>query len=680
MGITRCLGNRDLFKVEKYPCSAGPQSVFESGFTNNNSSTGLPADALDMLREEASRHKAADAKKSYLGQAVSTLTSLWHQSNSSLANVEALDTKIQDALSKGDSGTAQTLALSARQLVEKDQQAMANDGTATKLGTGMLKTAGLFMPGRAGYAVSAFAFAADQATPEQTAGMQALSVGLGFAKGAALKGSFDLLGQQSKLDIAGKAVTMGVSSRLADHVFTFDTYIDHQTGRFSAYTGMRNTLAETFAPSALVSDVVTFGMAHGALGQLDKATGGALTKDSFLSTIATGGVFGLSSGSVEELTRQRNAHESFDLSKVIEQALVRGATDAIAAAPGGKMAARASERASLNEMIANSPKSRTLSDTSSEFQLVNQGVPLAELMGRSKDSYALTMVRPVLPSGELGPAQRLLVQHVDKTTPLIDWLAQKADVIATCNPSLLAPEMRAKHVMTSGQEQLWLTQLGGRVRFSVMQDGGISGAQPVALGSPTVSDLLLDPRKYPILDRMRDLHDVNALGNAMLHYREPARRIMGGGADSIVIELANRNILKITDKPWVDEWGHREVSTPKGNYLIDAKIEGQPQSIDAGDKEATYFVQQRGQSPVRFDHVQQFDNMIEADGRYRFWDNDGREWGASQLGYVPLKFGKRGIVLLDYDAVRPPHLVAKQDQRSWWPNRYIDGEEIEWFK
>jgi hypothetical protein len=66
--------------------------------------------------------------------------------------------------------------------------------------------------------------------------------------------------------------------------------------------------------------------------------------------------------------------------------------------------------------------------------------------------------------------------------------------------------------------------------------------------------------------------------------------------------------------------------------------------------------------------------MINEDGTYKFWDKDFSSHGVKQLGYI----GGR-LFLLDYDAVRPPHLVPKgtkgssQSESEWTGARYLHG-------
>jgi hypothetical protein len=194
----------------------------------------------------------------------------------------------------------------------------------------------------------------------------------------------------------------------------------------------------------------------------------------------------------------------------------------------------------------------------------------------------------------------------------------------------------------------------------------------------SVSEFLVDPK---IVERFRWYHETAPdIAKAMRHFETPVSRFIDAGKDSIVMELADNRILKITDTPWNEEWGHRTVQTDHGVVRFDNAIIGKPQSIDLPDGEATYYIQERAQTPVSVDHVRQFNNMIERDGTYEFWDKTltgESKHGARQLGYVT-KNGKRGIVLLDYDAVNYPELVpdgnhesSGESGNSWSPMHYF---------
>jgi hypothetical protein len=662
--------------------------LFESGL-QNQSAPAKPSEALELLRQDIATHREQTANKSYLGTAVSTITSLGRAD--SLAPVEKLSADLQDAVKKGDDARAAKLAADASMLVSEDKKAMHTDSLVTQYGTGMIKTAGLFIPGKPGYALAGLAYALDQAKPGDSFGNQLTDGGLGLAKGMALKGTFQHVGGM-ELGIAAKAVTLGISSRVADSALTRQTYSDGNGG-YNALTGLTRTLDKSFNRNALVSDVVTFGLAYGALGGLNGITGGALKNSPFFSTIATGGVFGISSGSVQEINRQQEAGEKFDFGKVLTSAALTGATDMIAAGPGAKMTSmRASALESQSkpaEHQTNADQTSTLADqlkgaptiernfpgsTSREFQLVDGNQQLIEQLRNSPDRFILAPVQEVSPTGSLGPEKNMLIQHLQpgqSGAPKTFWY-QAADLIASCNPKLLPEDFQSKHIIPSA-ESLYLTQgVGGRIRFSdtVPIELRPNQPQPIKLGN-TVSELILGSQTPKHLE---DTHDKAAIAAAMRNFKTPVR-YFNGGADSIAFELPDHHILKITDHGWDPTWGTREIWTPQGMKRIDAPILQKPQTINVDRETAvTYFVQKRMMSPVTANDLRLFDNQIERDGKYKFWDNDFQSHGKNQLGFDP---DTHELYVIDYDSVRLPHLVPDQTigGSSWVGNRYFHRYE-----
>lgn len=304
--------------------------------------------------------------------------------------------------------------------------------------------------------------------------------------------------------------------------------------------------------------------------------------------------------------------------------------------------------------------------TSREYQLVDPNVQIADLLRTSPEKSVYAPVREVSPSGELGPQQNLLIQHLDKDVLLNQVLAQKADILATCNPLALPESFFGKHIMPSAQEGLWLTQAaGGRLRFSLTPES----SQSVALGG-SVTDMLLDRN---IVSQFRHKHETTfEIAQAMRHFKTPVHRFIDAGADNIVMQLENGRILKITDKEWDEEWGHRTVQTEKGVVRFDHAIIGKPQPIDLLYNRAFYYLEDPAITPVSLRHVRDFNDMIERDGTYQFWDKsftDKQKHGARQLGYSRESNGKTGLVLLDFSAVAYPEEVPMMK------NRRGDGSE-----
>lgn len=208
------------------------------------------------------------------------------------------------------------------------------------------------------------------------------------------------------------------------------------------------------------------------------------------------------------------------------------------------------------------------------------------------------------------------------------------------------------------------------------------------------------------IHRLQDMHDVQLMARAFADLKVPIKRYLGGGADSIAFEIqashaANlRNfpaeikgsiqsglqkpegtyVLKLTDKPSSSQWGGRTLSLHDGQIVqFDAPMVGARQEVRFGDQTLSYYLQPKGVTPVQLEHLRYFSRLLDADRKYVFWDNDMSSWGQGQLAYVPLtrssngllsgiplKDGKTGLVLIDYDAVRLIGQEPKQSSAGSW--------------
>lgn len=661
------IGGRSPY-IERVP-SADPTHLFDSAINANQSAQAQPSEALELLRQDIAAHNNQSEHKSYLGYAVSALTSLGRANT--LQPVEQLNDQLSEAVKKGDTATANRLASEAKAIVDADKQAMHTDQLVTQYGAGMIKTAGLFLPSKVGYAISGIAYALDQAKPGDSASDQLIDGGLGAIKGLGIKGSFNYLGAKD-MGIAMKAVSLGVSSRVLDTALTRQTYADGNS--YSASAGLARTIDQSFNRTALVSDVITFGLAHGALSGINGITSGALRNSPFWSTVATGGVFGVSGGSVHEINRQQEAGEKFDLQKVLTSAALTGVTDMIAAGPGARMSSVRASAVERQQTAADQSSEKTEPSSvnyilqrnfpgsnSREFQLVNSGQQVIEQLRSNPSQFVFTPVREVTASGALGPQQNILIQHLEALQGSSSKLAihaRAADLLATCNPTQLPEGLIAKHILKTAQSVYVTQDQTGRLRFTDSEPTTLrpGESEPVKLDS-TVSDLLLGQRTPKHIE---NTHDKTAIAAAMRHFKTPVR-YFNSGVDNISFELPDRNILKITDHGWDPTWGTREFRTPDGIRPFDGPILRKPQTIELGDTTVTYFVQKRLLTPVTRAEIRDFDRLINEDGIYKFWDNDFKSHGAKQLGIDPDN-GK--IYLIDYDAVRYPRLVPKFEQES----------------
>lgn len=651
----------------------------------NNHTASEQNPAIAALRLELQMHKEQAAQNGLIGKALTSATEFLHGSHASGEKVEQLAENIAQQTKSGNIQAAQELARDAKAVIEADKKALERAAQISMYGTGLVQSIGLFLPGKVGYAVTAGTAALDAYKPGSNSSLseQVADMGLAVTKATGLKASFGYAAKHN-WGVASTAVGLGVLSRVSDTALTRSTYLDNN-GNFSARLGAERTLEASTNTSALASEVGSLIIARGVLGKM-KLSGGAATDNKMFALVATGGVFGASKGSTDEIIRQSKAGV-FEPGQFTTHVLASAATNMVGAAIGG----RSARLGQTKEAQALAPQSKPIADATSElpkrleahnysltrnfpgstareYQIVGSKVPIAEMMTNSSQAAALTRVREVKADGQLGPIQKLLVQHTDNTTAISTALAAKADLIATCNPKALSLDLQAKHIIPSAQS-LWLTQeTGGRLRFSDFLPTGLKPDQlaPVKLGQKTVSELLLGPETPK---HFENTHDKVAMARAMRHFKTPVK-YFNGGADSIAFELPDRSILKITDKGWDPSWGSREIWTRDGMRRIDAPILQKPQTIDLPEAPVTYFVQKRLLSPVAEKDVKLFDALIERDAKFKFWDNDFKAHGRNQLGYDEKT---RQLYLIDYDAVRLPHLVpdqARSGGTSWFQRRY----------
>jgi hypothetical protein len=662
--------------------------------------------ALDLLRQEARTHQEQIDNTGLVGRAVAWVSQGWHQSDRTGGQIDDLSRKIEADLATGKTADASALAGGAKTLVAADQTALKSRAEVTQIGSGVVQAAGLFMAGRKGFILAGTAAALDAFKPgsKDSFGEQLSDVGLGVTRALALKGAFAAAGKFN-LGMATTAVGLGVGSRFGNLALNRKTYLDTQTGQYDAKLGAQRIWSGTADKGALASDIITLVVARGALGKLNAATDGALTANKLWSTMAVGGVFGVSQGSVAEVIRQGRAG-TFEPGQFALHTLLSGATSmagaAISGAGGQRLAMAEAEQSALlaktspevtgvaaesiksvvdlpnvRDALANFPGS-----ASREYQLVGGKANVSATMEKSIGAFAFVRVREASPGGGLGPEQNLLIQHGGEGIPFNMSMAAKGDLIATCNPELLPAAVRDKYILPSVQQTLWLTQKpGGRLSFTdyVPTNLGPGDAQPVALGNRPVSEILKDPSTLDRIYFKPNPHDLGLYSEVLRGFKIPAKRVLVGGADSLVLELADDSILKITHQEWNPEWGHRTYVNPQGQTVqFDARIIGKHQTFDRPDGMATYYIQERAKTPVNESTVPIFASKLDYDGRYSFWDRD-----ATQLGIADRGNGKSALVLLDYDAVRPPHLVPKDlkvphEDRFDRSDRFDRGDRFDW--
>jgi hypothetical protein len=334
---------------------------------------------------------------------------------------------------------------------------------------------------------------------------------------------------------------------------------------------------------------------------------------------------------------------------------------------------------------------------------------IPRLRQQGMNGEALLRVRELISDGKgssLGPEQTLLVRHLEPGAKASAINMQGADLLASCNPALLKElglgDLQSKHMFPEAGKSQVLLQIPGsnRLRFSLTDSRITPADNAITLGAQktypesgmTVSEWL---RSLDMKHRMSDLHDVSLIAKAMDHYKAPIQRFLGGGNETIAFEMKDGKILRVTEKPFRSDWGSRTVEIGGKEVQFDASILGQRMQVKLGDKVVNYYEQPKGITPVSLEDLARFENAIDRDGRYVFWDNDQSSWGQSQLAYVPLLkradgilsaipvpsragMTNRGLALIDYDAVRIPGTEPKQaDGRGSWRYGNYDFEPFD---
>lgn len=694
------------------------------------------------LSREITEHKRQIDSQSYLDRGISFLGDSFSGKSESLKNLETLAAEADKGVPSKDRERAM------RDAISRDQSALDTDAEITKYGSGIVETAGLFISGKKGIALTAAAFAAGTAKPADPVSTRAVDMALGVTKGLTTRAVFGAVGK-SGMDIPTKALAMGGSSRFTDSLFTRQTYLDPTNGSLDISGAAGRVISSTLKPEAMATDLLVFGVGQGAMSS--RMVKQFAEKSALTATVASAATFGFAGGGSEEVSRQI-ATGQFDLNKIIGRGIARSATDAIAAIPGGiqgnrnaarqtRLAAeldlgrraanpslaseptnlaRALDRQALNKTAENQgsktqdaggdrlvvaakeasinfgrieiARSSIQGSQSREFKIVGGDARGLELLKGSHAASAVVAVREVSPTGaEVGPTRKMLVQHHDADTPINSKLAATCDLIASCNPNTLVGEMRAKHIFPDLSGSVFLSKLSDRLTFGAGEVSAATASGAVPLGRvTTVSDLLRLPTTDNLLRTPRPLE---LYAREMQHYKEPAKRVIAGGADSIVFELADGRILKMTDRPyrkdgvpvWNSEWGNRSIITPEGvPYRFDARMLTEPKQIEVNHEPIFYYIQERARTPVSTHSLVDFHNKIDRDGQYVFWDGGVSSLGQVQLGYVKGPDGQKQLVLLDYDAVRKPHEVPADYKSSGsgsdhWMSRYR-ADRVDWDK
>lgn len=425
-------------------------------------------DSASALGQEIQLHQQQVNNESVLTH---LLSCVWDDGSSkSLKQLQDLQTQTQAAQQRNDTAALASLQKQTDQAIAADRQATSGENTVLGYAAGGLQTLGLFL-GKGGRATTAGVYALNNMKWNSSVEDKAVDGLLGAGKGLALRATFNYFGKKDWGAIE-QGVGIGFLSRAADVGLSRDTWKDGIT------SGIGSTLTQAGDWRALAMDGVTFGVAKGILGM----AGPRLEQSVLAKTMATGGVFGFTTGATNEIARENKQNESFSFLNVLNAGLTQGGVDMAASIPGGLQGARAASMARVNDrlrtagggdVIAASDQTRS-TPAAREFVVTDGQDAINRFMEGNRDhTSAMLKVREIMarqqgPTAaggalgqELGPERSLFLQHLDNGRNL-SAAAAGADLAAFCDPNLVDAAGRANHVFPDAQ---------GPVRLSAANDG-----------------------------------------------------------------------------------------------------------------------------------------------------------------------------------------------------------------
>lgn len=624
-------------------------------------------EVVDLQRQ----HESGSVLSRFFSQA----TEFLHGANGSVDKLSTLSKKVDVLRAAGANEAAAQVVQEIEGALASSRGAVAEEHKFSTYGTNFAKAAALFFPGNAGRAASGVVHALDGVRYGDTLGENFVGFGLGLGKGVALKSAVDHIGAM-KINNTVKAVLTGASFRFVETGFKLNTWLDEKTGAVTPLHGLGRTLFSAADPGMLATDVVVFSAAHWAMG---KTVSADTLRNPMVANGINGMFFGLSSGYFQERARSQEQQTPFDPLRVG----VQGLLDGLAALPGGyrMRQMQLAEVASLGKSstspelsmtselctdatLALRPRALTTGIAlaaepgsplqSREFVIVRGGVALQDWLSGSQSGGVRVEVQEAGRGGtsQFGRSFSLGIQHLEPGRPFLQETGL-ADLYATCNPAMLG-SLRGRHVLPDAPGGVVMEVLPTRLRFFPEGQKTTAGALAVRLGGIPVSELLLQIRN----PRFYDLHPITEYARLMYGYGVPARRLAGGGADALAIELVTGDIMKITHKPVDPSWGERTAPTRDGGvWRFDVPRKSDYHTLQGDYHIVTWYLQQKAtMDVVSRSSVVAFRKFVEHSGDYKFWDVDLSSHGISQIGAIASKRGPR-LALVDYDAVRTPDTV-----------------------
>lgn len=306
------------------------------GSENRESKSNSPEHSIDALKLQIEAHRRHELRESWLGHSVGWLTSQNGKSNDSLRQLERLRDKADKELKAGDTQALKVTKQEIEAQIKFDREALAWKDELTRYGGGFAKAAALFSRGRIGAAATIGLHGMDQARCGDSTLANFADLTLGGTKGATMRLVFDKVGH-APIGPASKGIILGLANTTLESGLSRQQYIDETTGGLTKNSFGRGLLHSTLTavdPQARAIDGAIFVAGHGMFKGINSTTGGALERSKLLSTMFTGGTFGVSSGAAGELLRQQHDKERFDPAKIAVRGLLQGSVDSLAAGFG----------------------------------------------------------------------------------------------------------------------------------------------------------------------------------------------------------------------------------------------------------------------------------------------------------------------------------------------------------
>lgn len=540
-------------------------------------------DSGATVQSELARLEREDANRSLLRKAVDFVTEPYHQES-------AARQKLHEAAFGGSN---------ADEAVKASRAAAQAESDAYTIASGAVKTAGLFVKGKLGFAATAASYALDEIRPNN--GHVGLDASLGVAKGIGMRMVL------SKVTGAGEgpammALKFGTASRFVDSSLTRQNYVnsDGELTLRSFGNGVVNIGKTTFNPIAVGTDVATAGFTLG----LAKMAPKVFTGNSFRSMTTMTFANGWANGMAQEGQSQFYKGE-FNAARLAAFPLASALATSLAAAPGNQQ-----------NYVRNYGLENAATIRNREFKLVAIDASDVRNIAKGGSTGSEVTVKPISEGLLRGDAETIQVRRQNLPT---DWLA----------------------AIGNGFGRTRIGPAGEQLRFMSRSGPDAPWEMAVTRGTTTVSDLIKSHSSY---------HQGTKIGPFLKDLQEPLTRFLGSGSESGAFRMANGAVLKTasslpSDK--INDWG---------NLPGDARALFSPMKLNVAEKGGdmqSILVQEPLKTPVTEAQAAALRKQMDKDGVH-FWDYNYSLMG-EQVSYAVDQVGLNAFgkpVILDYGARR----------------------------